>query len=292
MFFFLLVSADFELCLFKELTSSERGGAILISNQDSEFSVSRSVFVSCSASISGGAIYQLCNASVITNCRFVRCAVPHHTFSGQGIYSDTCFSALKSSDVTECPEEGQESLIFIGGEQAVHSMNSTRNTASQYASGIATIDSTMFTFRFTVIYEDKSPNHVIALVMVDSNDNINHINIINCSVSDDGLLFLSGTHAIISESTMIGNTGKYFCFSLERGHCGIILSNCFVDSPLDGYEHKLIIVSPATSCRTVVTASNTIEGELSRATRTDDVFRAPEGTSPQEEPPGSQYQQM
>lgn len=222
-------------CIFADLRGYEHGGAVFVKNEEVGLYVYNSLFIGCSASLSGGAIYVKCPRYDLEQSTFMQCFVSDAAWTGQSFYSASNIVNITASTVFMCPPDaphrGSEAIFIITGVQSIVQLNSSYNTAAQYAGGLATQESLSLVIRRCMFYHDISPNHVLALIHLRPDDDISCCNFVKNLVYNEGLLYLSGGYAVMRKCYFKKNDGVLAVFNSAYGPGYLTLEECSIDVP-------------------------------------------------------------
>ena len=221
--------------VFQELRGSEQGGAIFIHNPFVYMKIFESLFIGCSATKNGGAIYVESTRFDLYQSVFLECYILHTLWSGQAFMSLTNVFSTNETTVNFCPpslgHSGSESIILVGGVQSIQQLNTSHNLASSYASGLATSESVSFMFKRSVIYYNKSPNHIFAFIHLRPDDDVSYCNIIHNTVDNEGIIFISGGYCVLRKCVFKKNIGSLAVFNQAYGPGFLAIEECAIDVP-------------------------------------------------------------
>ena len=220
-------------CFFKDCKSTSGGGAISISLPNSLISLNNCYFLDCFANVHGGACSIQSEKCEISNSFFEGCICPRSIYGGQAFYTETIMLDIVDTTVTRCAPsvkaDGYETTICRGGIQNFARINSSQNIAVQYASGWLTAESTFNCIKFFTFFNNSSPNQILALTHIRPDDEISSVNMVKNTVTEDGLIYISGSFAILKKFVFYDNSGPLICFTLSAGPAYIILDHCITD---------------------------------------------------------------
>ena len=228
---------DIKESFFQELKGAEKGGAIYVNNNQIYLKLSLSLFIGCSSTKNGGAVYVEATRFDIIQSMLLECYIVRALWSGQAFMSISHLFSCNESTVNYCPpsigHSGSEAIIISGGIQNVRQLNTSHNIASSYASGLATSESVSFLLKYSMIYYNRSPNHILAFIHLRPDDDISFCNIIHNTVENDGLIFISGGYCVMRKCVFKKNSGTFSVFNNAYGPGFITIEECSVDVPRD-----------------------------------------------------------
>ena len=233
--------------IFKDCKSTSGGGAISVSVPSSSIFIDNCYFLDCFANVHGGGCLIQCDETSLKKSFFDSCICPRSIYAGQAFYTDTLQINAEHVSVAKCApsfaSDGFETIICRGGIQNIQNINSTFNFASQYASGWLTAESTVNEITYSTFYNNSSPNQIIALTHIRPDDEISFINIVKNTVTKDGLIYISGSFAILKNFVICDNKGPMICFTLSAGPTFFILDHCVTDINKSEMESVFPIMS-------------------------------------------------
>lgn len=221
--------------VFQDLRGADSGGAVYVLNQQTILTITRSLFVGCSALKNGGALYGYTRKFTTFQSMYVECFITDNLWSGQAFMVTSNVTNVTETTAISCPpslgHRGSEVLILVGGAQHVTQLNSSHNIAFAYASGLATSESISFEMKRCMFYYNKSPNHILALIHMRPDDDISFCNIIHNTVDTDGLIFVSGGYCVFQKCVFKKNSGVISVFNSAYGPGFLALEECAIDIP-------------------------------------------------------------
>lgn len=226
---------DIKDSIFMDIKNMEQGGAILVKHPQSFVVVKHTLIIGCSATKNGGGLYCTSARFQLYDSAFHECYVPDQAWSGQA-FSTTCnYVSINASTVWCCPISqqfrGAEAIIMVGGVQNINQLNSSRNTATQYAAGLATSESVSFALKLSHFVHNESPNHIVALVHIRPDDDISNCNFIKNTVTSDGIFYVSGGYSIIRRCYFRKTSGNLTVFNNAYGPGLLTYEECIFDIP-------------------------------------------------------------
>ena len=232
---------------FKDCKSTSGGGAISVSVPSASIFIDECRFLRCFSNVHGGGCSIECDETSMQKSFFEGCICPKSIYAGQAFYTDTLQIVAEYVSVHKCApsfsSDGFETIICRGGIQSVVNVNSTYNFASQYASGWLTAESTANQITYSTFFNNSSPNQIIALTHIRPDDEISYINLVKNTVTKDGLIYISGSFAILRNFVVCDNNGPLLCFTLSAGPAFIILDSCTTDINKNDMESVFPIMS-------------------------------------------------
>ena len=169
----------------------------------------------------------------MNNSFYTKCVCPGIIYGGQSFYADAYSMCYTLDSMDKCPENlkenGFELLIARQGIQTFSMINSTNNIATHYASGLLSGESKRFKLIYGNFVNNSSPNHILALTHIRPDDTLKYVNLIQNNVTEDSLIFLSGSCAVFRNFIVFGNTGTFVCHQPLYGYVYFVLKDSKTD---------------------------------------------------------------
>ena len=221
--------------IFIFLIGNSNGGAINIDSSNTIVSISDSVFINCSVTNFGGAIYclNLFNFSLL-RCFGYRCTSNNrYQFLYSSILSSTInYNQINFSSTQLCAYDytfPYYTIILTNGISYSTNLNFSNNFVGNHLGGIGSIVGTLFKVIYSTFYKIKSCT-VMGFSDYTTNQEFEYSNIIKTQVYGDnlGLIHVNSNGVILKLKNFIFlNNNGY----INDGYNGFIeYENCFFDN--------------------------------------------------------------
>lgn len=217
-----LVKVDISNCFFERTMSYDsRGGVIYVS--ENTLSVIDSMFLSCSSSNEGGAIFASSElATVLSRI----CAFQCNSQSGHFAFIGTKSVSMDFVSLSSCSMYSNQhySIHLNGGSQKIDFLNSSQNHAYQGA-GFGLAGATSFKCSFCT-FSNNYVSYSSSLLLHMNSGNVSYCNLIHNNSPAEAVIQVSGTYSF---TFCVFDSNHDILFILKTGSLSI--SHSFIHHP-------------------------------------------------------------
>lgn len=221
--------------IFLDCFTNDAGSAISINSKMSSIIINNTIFKNCSSLVKGGAVYSVVDAVEMNGVYFTRCVCSGSAFAGEAFYTESNLINSCLVSTYQCPYEfddnGSEVIVARQGVQRFLYLNASHNVNAHYACGLLTFESLSFKLFANEYYNNSSPNQVLSFILLKPDDTISCVNLIGNNITEDALIYLSGSTVILRELIVYKNDATVFCHQPTFGANYFILQDCVFDCP-------------------------------------------------------------
>jgi len=210
-------------CVFVRINQlSDNGGIVFVYGGSYSLNVSETMFLNCSSSINGGAIYFVSyNCELKMICAF-RCSASNY---GQYSYIITStMSIIEYNSVTSSSSilTGYHSVYLHNGNLSVKETNSSKNKVTQGSS--IYVSTSLIYFICHNTFCNSSTSHGICLGVSDCSGSTLYCNIVSNDCPLNGVIYVSKGDHIIDFSIFDSNQQVLFFVFIGN----LYVTNCFI----------------------------------------------------------------